>query len=132
MLPAHNRLRNRGEFARTVRRGRRSGGQVLVVHLYEHRPSRDGVLARSGGPRFGLIVSKAVGNAVSRHRVARQLRHICREQCRYLPADVDVVVRALPGAAGVDTERLRRQLNSGLRKLGVDTAGTSPEGGIPL
>ena len=73
---------------------------------------------RSGGPRFGLIVSKAVGPAVVRHRVARRLRHICAGVVDELPTSADVVIRALPGAADAPSEELLRQLHSGLRKLG--------------
>ncbi len=76
---------------------------------------------RVGGPRFGLIVSKAVGNAVVRHRVARRLRHICSSLAAELPDGADVVLRALPGAADASSDELRRQLHAGLRKLGVLT-----------
>ncbi len=72
---------------------------------------------RSGGPRFGLIVSKAVGTAVIRHRVARRLRHICAGVADDLPDSVDVVIRALPGAASVSSAELDRQLRSALHKL---------------
>lgn len=72
---------------------------------------------RVGGPRFGLIVSKAVGSAVIRHRVARRLRHMCAEVVPDLPADTDVVIRALPGAAGADSAELLRQIRGALRKL---------------
>ncbi len=77
-------------------------------------------LARSGGPRFGLIVSKAVGTAVIRHRVARRLRHICAGVRSDLPAEADVVIRALPGAATATSADLDRQLRSALRKLSFD------------
>lgn len=83
--------------------------------------SQDLPTVRVGGPRFGLIVSKAVGNAVVRHRVARRLRHICASLAAELPDGADVVLRALPGAADASSDELRRQLHAGLRKLGVLT-----------
>lgn len=49
--------------------------------------------------RVGLVVSKAVGNAVTRNRVKRRLRHLSRDQLGTTPAGVDVVIRALPPAA---------------------------------
>ena len=70
-----------------------------------------------GGPRFGLIVSKAVGSAVVRHRVSRQLRHACRPLVGSLSGDVDVVIRALPSAAGGSVDEFERQLTSCLVKL---------------
>ena len=82
-------------------------------------PAVAGPLVRVGGPRFGLIVSKAVGNAVIRHRVARRLRHMCGKVIAELPADTDIVVRALPGAATADSDELLRQLRGALRKLDI-------------
>lgn len=83
-----------------------------------------------GGPRFGLVVSKAVGPAVIRHRVARRLRHICAGLVHDLPAHTDVVLRALPGAAAADSHDLERQVRSGLDRLGllelVSSAETDP------
>lgn len=81
---------------------------------------------RSGGPRFGLIVSKAVGNAVVRHRVARRLRHICAGVAGELPVLADIVIRALPGAATVDSAELDRQLRSALRRLLPEASPSEP------
>ncbi|MEV0850995.1 ribonuclease P protein component [Nocardia fluminea] len=122
MLPEPYRLHHRAEFSRTVRRGQRIGRQDLVVHALTHTYDdvADGdSLVRVGGPRFGLIVSKAVGNAVVRHRVARRLRHMCAQVVDELPVGTDVVIRALPGAATADSVELLRQLRTGLRKLGL-------------
>jgi ribonuclease P protein component len=46
--------------------------------------------------RAGFVVSKAVGNAVRRNRVKRQLRHLVAARLNQTPFAVDVVVRALP------------------------------------
>ncbi|MFI1915808.1 ribonuclease P protein component [Nocardia sp. NPDC020380] len=126
MLPEHHRLHRRIDFSRTVRQGRRIGRRDLVVHLLLHDDQANGSdpAIRVGGPRFGLIVSKAVGPAVVRHRVARRLRHICACFVAELPDGADIVIRALPGAADATSEELHRQLQAGLRKLGMLT----PEG----
>ncbi len=79
-------------------------------------------LIRIGGPRFGLIVSKAVGDAVTRHRVARRLRHLCARVIADVPPQTDVVIRALPGSALASADDLSGQLRGALRKVGAAVA----------
>ncbi|WP_327142955.1 ribonuclease P protein component [Nocardia sp. NBC_01327] len=121
MLPEPYRLHRRTDFSRTVRQGRRIGKRDLVVHVLLHDDQSSGPQPsiRVGGPRFGLIVSKAVGNAVVRHRVARRLRHICAAVAAEVPDGTDIVLRALPGAAAASSADLERQIRGGLRKLGT-------------
>ncbi|WP_454194368.1 ribonuclease P protein component [Nocardia sp. Marseille-Q1738] len=141
MLPEPYRLHHRADFSRTVRRGQRIGRRDLVVHALlgeydgvvgvneRHDQIPDDKLVRVGGPRFGLIVSKAVGNAVIRHRVARRLRHMCAQVLAEVPPGTDVVIRVLPGAATASSEDLLRQLRGALRKLGAGAAAGARTGG---
>lgn len=116
MLPERYRLRTSRDFTAVMRGGRRCGRRDLVVHArIEDGPALYG----DAGPRFGLIVSKAVGNAVVRHRVSRRLRHIAAAYVGQLPPEASVVLRALPGAATASTAGLDGQVRSGLSKLGV-------------
>lgn len=87
------------------------------MHGFDCTASEPVADVRFGGPRFGLIVSKSVGPAVVRHRVARRLRHVCAELRPSIAADIDVVIRALPGAANATSDELARQLRGGLAKL---------------
>lgn len=48
------------------------------------------------------MVSKAVGNAVTRNRVKRRLRHLAAASLPTIAFPVDVVVRALPPATTGD------------------------------
>ncbi|MFF0489134.1 ribonuclease P protein component [Nocardia sp. NPDC004068] len=127
MLPEPYRLHHRSDFSRTVRHGRRLGRRDLVVHVL----LASDVPVRFGGPRFGLIVSKAVGNAVIRHRVARRLRHMCGPLIDELPEEADVVIRALPGAAHAPAADLERQLRGALRKLVPNVAVAEPVSAAP-
>jgi ribonuclease P protein component len=45
--------------------------------------------------RAGLIISKTIGGSVTRHRIARQVRHVLQENYSQLPEGSLVVVRAL-------------------------------------
>ncbi|MFP5069299.1 ribonuclease P protein component [Pseudonocardia nantongensis] len=111
MLPAHARLTRRPEFASTIKRGRRAGRTSLVVHL---DPTRPGGVPEHASPRAGFVVSKAVGNAVVRHRVSRRLRHLVADRLDGLPPGSALVVRALPPAAGASSAELGRDLDSAL------------------
>ncbi|MGH4026836.1 MAG: ribonuclease P protein component [Pseudonocardiaceae bacterium] len=113
MLPASTRLTRREDFAKAVRRGRRAARRTLVIHL-----------ARAGGdhpdeahPKVGFVVGRAVGGAVVRHRVQRQLRHLMRTRLDALPTGALLVVRALPAAAGRDSAALAEDLDAALRRL---------------
>ncbi len=77
------------------------------------------VAATFGPPRVGLVVSKAVGNAVVRHRVSRRLRHVAAEFLTDLPYGTDVVLRARPAASAASSRELAADVRSGLRRLGV-------------
>jgi ribonuclease P protein component len=60
-------------------------------------------------------VSKAVGGAVVRHRVARRLRHLLAARLAELPAGARIVVRALPAAAASTSAELADDLDAGVR-----------------
>lgn len=91
----------------------RAGSRTLMVHVH-HRT--DAVI--QGGPRFGLVVSKQVGNAVTRHAVSRKLRNVVaqRELVDKLRRECDVVIRALPAAANATSDELARDLEHALAK----------------
>ena len=67
-------------------------------------------------PAVGLVVSKAVGNAVVRNRVKRRLRHQVATQLSGLPAGTSVVLRALPAAASRNSAELAEELRTGLNR----------------
>lgn len=81
----------------------------MVVHAHV-----DSSEIRVGGPRFGLVVSKAVGDSVTRHRVSRRLRHIAATLVEEVESDLLVVIRANPASAAATTEDLERDLRKGL------------------
>ncbi|MEU9033668.1 ribonuclease P protein component [Streptomyces sp. NPDC048352] len=118
MLSPENRLRRREDFASAVRRGRRAGRPLLVVHLRTSGatdPHAPGDM--DPPPRAGFVVSKAVGIAVVRNRVKRRLRHLVRDRLAQLPPGSLVVVRALPGAADAGVDELARDLDAALARL---------------
>jgi ribonuclease P protein component len=63
-----------------------------------------------------LIIAKAVGSAVERHRVARRLRHVARTMLSDLHQADQVVIRALPSSRHMSSARLVQQVQNGLRR----------------
>ena len=83
----------------------------LVVHALRSVGGGPG-----DGPRIGLVVSKAVGSAVQRHRVARRLRHVARTVIDELDPGDRVVIRALPSSRHAISARLEQELRTALRR----------------
>nr|WP_202514713.1 MULTISPECIES: ribonuclease P protein component [unclassified Streptomyces] len=116
-MPSENRLRRREDFATAVRRGRRAGRPLLVVHLRSGATDPHVTGENVPPPRAGFVVSKAVGGAVVRTAVKRRLRHLVRERLALLPPGSLVVVRALPGSGDAGHEQLARDLDAALQRL---------------
>ncbi len=101
-------MRRGSDFEQAVRRGTRGGRETLVVHLtYATDPE-------PSGPVVGLVVSRAVGPAVTRNLVKRRLRSLVRERLSDVPGQAKVVVRALPPAATAGYQRLASDLDAAL------------------
>jgi ribonuclease P protein component len=101
-------MRRSDDFRVVVRRGRRRSSRTLVVHTLASPGDRPALV--------GIVVSKAVGNSVVRHRVQRRLRHAVRSHLAGLGSSA-VVVRALPPAAAADFGDLLRDLGSCLSSV---------------
>lgn len=127
MLPATARLTRSEDFRQVTRQGRRAAGRRLVVHAVHALPSPE-VVQTNPGPRVGFVVSKAVGNSVIRHRVARRLRHVVRDRLGTLPRGSSLIVRALPSAAEASSAELRQDFDAALRRLRL--AATNDGGGL--
>jgi ribonuclease P protein component len=107
VLPLTNRLRTAEDFRHVVRRGRRSGGPLLVVHVSTANVDK----TTSSPVRAGFVVAKSVGQAVTRNKVKRRLRHLVRDRLDTLPAGSMLVVRALPASAGAAYGDLAAELD---------------------
>ena len=65
---------------------------------------------------MGLIVPRAVGDAVRRTLVKRRLRHVMAQRLGAVPAGSTVVVRAAAGAAQVPSAVLAAEVDVALAR----------------
>lgn len=97
----------------------KNGRKLASIHLVTYI-QRDGSLSHT---RFGFVVAKSVGGAVTRNLVKRRLRAIARELLETEPSakDFSIVVRALEGAAKASFDELKTELlgsvQAGLKKM---------------
>ena len=124
MLPPAARLRRSEDFREVMRKGARAGRRRLVVHAVKPQdlpaPSVPPSSPDAGrNVRAGFVVSKAVGNSVVRHRVARRLRHLVAARLGTLPVGATLVIRALPPAATASSAELGADLDGALKRLSL-------------
>lgn len=153
VLPAKARLTDRDDFTTVVRRGRRSGRSLVVMHVLlpdSVATAADAAVVNgptavvepvpAGSSQVGFVVSKAVGGSVVRHRVARRLRHLMRDRLVDAPEGSRIVVRALPASATADSAALGADLDRALRgalsakgagRHGSKSRGSRPDGSRP-
>ena len=94
-MQRRNRLSRSRDFDAVYRHGRSVSTRFLTLSWFQRDES-------VGDPRLGFAVPKAVGNAVVRNRIKRQLREIVRGRLERVPATNDyvlVVRQGLPEAA---------------------------------
>lgn len=70
--------------------------------------------AASEPTRFGFIVSKAVGDSVTRNLVRRRMRAVAHDVLPTLQTGTDIVVRGLPGVDQVPWQTLSSELTDAM------------------
>ena len=93
MLASANRIVRGDDYRNVVRRGRKSATAHVVVSVVRQP------VGCNGPTRFGFIVAKTVGNAVTRNLIRRRLKAIAHDLLAETPQGFDVVVRVLPAAS---------------------------------
>lgn len=105
MLAQQHRMRTKVQFSETTRSGVRSGRRNLV--LYAVKKHDEPTLV-------GFIVSKAVGNAVTRNKTKRRLRELAATTITQHPEGYYIAVRALPASASASWDQLKSDYESAL------------------
>lgn len=86
------------------------GGALCITHAAFH-------VSQDQPARFGFIVSKAVGNAVTRNLVRRRLKHIVDQRLQQGFRGADVVFRALPASGSAGFAELNAEVNRSLDRV---------------
>jgi|ERR1035437_5063027 ribonuclease P protein component len=81
-------MRRGEDFSRTTKTGHRASSHSLTLYFLTHDQL-------PLVPQVGLIINKSVGGSVTRHRIARQLRHEMATHLSELPPHTQVVIRVI-------------------------------------
>uniref|UniRef100_UPI00404917D6 ribonuclease P protein component n=1 Tax=Candidatus Planktophila sp. TaxID=2175601 RepID=UPI00404917D6 len=111
MLAKTARLTESGDFARATKSGLRYSTANFVGYLYPTGVSQPA--------RAGLIINKTIGGSVTRHRIARQVRHVLQESYSQLPEGSLVVVRALKNSKKIQNKKTEQQDSQELHSIDV-------------
>jgi ribonuclease P protein component len=106
VLPRANRVTQPADFRVAVRHGRRIGAANTVLYVAKREAH--------GPSRFGFIVAKGIGNAVTRNLVRRRLRAASLDALGAMAEHTDVIVRALPASAHADWTTLHTEIIGGV------------------
>jgi len=113
------RMKSRGEFMRVRSEGRSFGGRFLVL----------GVLAEPALEvpfKYGVILTRKVGNAVTRNRIRRRVRSVLSELGDAISPQSYIVTIARQSAPDASFEELRRDWKKLARKAGILSDCPSP------
>ena len=80
-----NRIKNSDDFALVIKKGHAKRNNSFTIHYLTN--SLEHV-------RVGISVSKKIGNAVTRNRVKRQIRSMCRNLIDFNSLSLDIVIIA--------------------------------------
>ena len=123
-MPARrNRVTQGSDYRHIVRRGNRVGGAYCITHAVFDvadtvlHPGNPGEPEGGRPARYGFIISKAVGNAVTRNLIRRRLKTIVDQRIAQGETDIDVVFRALPASAEASFPVLEQEVNASLDRL---------------
>jgi ribonuclease P protein component len=92
-MERRQRLSRSRDFDAVYRQGRSVSTRTLTLHWFAREEEPDGI------SRVGLAVPRAVGTAVARNRLKRQLREAWSALAEDAPAGRDYVLVARPGLA---------------------------------
>ncbi len=115
-----HRLRKHADYQLVYKAGRKQFSKQ-IAYFYAMRPplGPNGKARRSDtpGPRIGLTVPKALGNAVERNRIKRRLREAVRHKLDLIAAPVDVILHPRRSVIDLEFAQLEREVGQIFRSV---------------
>ena len=106
-----HRLSRSRDFDAVYRQGRSVSTRALTLHWFAREDDPD------GNTRLGLAIPRAVGSAVVRNRLKRQLRGVWTELEGEAPPGCDYVIVARPGLPDAAQSRGHEWLVEQVREI---------------
>jgi len=102
-----HRITRANDFKRVRQNGKAYTHPLVVI-----------VVSKESGDekRIGIIVGKAVGNAVMRNLVKRRIRSIADEFIQQCNRNAEILIIAKPPIASADFTQIRQALLDGMQK----------------
>ena len=94
-------LKKNTDFRRAYNKGTSKGNKYLVMYILENNLNIN---------RYGISVSKKVGNSVVRHHLTRLLRESYRLHEEMFSSGLDIVVVVKPGACNCNYSEIESAL----------------------
>ncbi|MBP9759063.1 ribonuclease P protein component [Candidatus Dojkabacteria bacterium] len=109
MLQQKNRLRKQKEFDRVFEKNRRikSTNFQLLIHYGKNLLE----------PKFGIIVSSKIGNAVVRNKTKRRLREIIKANMTKFPINAEYIIITYPQIAKIEFSLLKAEVEKALEAI---------------
>lgn len=123
MVKRAERVRASGDFARVRATGRTRQSAMLSLAWTANQLNRS---------RFGFVVSKRVGPAITRNLVKRRLRAITHTRRGAILVGLDIVFTARPSAAQADFATLEREIEQLLHRAHLWQPRTSADASAPI
>jgi ribonuclease P protein component len=113
LFPKSSRILRSADFRHVYDHGFRVSGSLLAAFCLA-RP--DGAGKTVLGPRLGLTVPKAVGNAVARNRIKRRIREAFRLRRAGLDIKWDIVVNPRRAIIDAPFDEIERALGKVMQR----------------
>lgn len=99
-------IKKNKEFQNVFKKGKSVANRQFVIYQ---------LVKEEETIRFGLSVSKKIGNAVMRNRIKRLMKEVLRELTPELYQNRDIVIIARKPTANMDYQEIKKSLNHVLK-----------------